>query len=81
MENALRQIDGISDSISSRLVSSESWKMKTTNLSISLKKVASGGENGLNLEDGLAQFTLPNDVNLSTTDDINAKVGRLVGGR
>ena len=73
-ESALRQIDEIAVSISSRLVRSESQKIKKLDLSMSLTKVASDDLNGLNLEEGATQFKLPDGVNLSAAGNVDVKV-------
>ena len=72
--NALENINTIVDAISSRLVTSERLEIKKADLSISLRKVASDDLNGLNLEEGLTQFALPSNLNLSTVGNVNAKV-------
>ena len=68
------QIDGIMDSISFRLVSSENQVIEMEDLSITLSKVTSSDVNELVIGEGSAQFKMPANTNLGAVGDITAKV-------
>ena len=68
------QIDGLMDSISLRLVSSENQVIEMEDLSIALSKVTSSDLNELVVGEGSAQFKMPANANLSAVGDITAKV-------
>lgn len=69
------QIDGIMDSISLRLVSSENQFIEMEDLTIALSKVTPSDLNELVVGEGsVAQFKMPANTNLSAVGDVTAKV-------
>ena len=74
MQKASGKLDAMNDAFFARLVPSEDFVIKTPELAIALKKVASNDINGLNMEEGPSRFKLPGNLGEMSGGNINAKV-------
>ena len=74
VERADQNLKNMSNAFLGRLVASESMVIKTNDLAIALKKVASDAVRGLSMEEGPSKFKLPNNLGNLGGGDVNAKV-------
>lgn len=74
VERATQNLKNMSNAFLGRLVASESMVIKTNDLAVALKKVASDAVKGLSMEEGASKFKLPNNLGNLGGGDVNAKV-------
>ena len=77
VERATQNLKNMSNAFLGRLVASESMVIKTNDLAVALKKVASDAVKGLSMEEGPSKFKLPNNLGNLGGGDVNAKVGMI----
>ena len=77
VERATQNLKNMSNAFLGRLVASESMMIKTNDLAVALKKVASDAVKGLSMEEGPSKFKLPNNLGNLGGGDVNAKVGMI----
>lgn len=78
MNKALGKLSDMSDSFFGRLVASEALVIKTTNLTVSLRKVSADDVKGLGIAEGPSKFKLPSNLGNMGGGNIDAKVRMLL---
>ena len=74
VDKALEKLETMNNALFARLVQSENLVIKTAGLTVALTRVSAKDLNGLNMEEGPAQFKLPSNLGGIEGGDIDAKV-------